>query len=265
MAAFTEGAGLGNTSPIQAHRAALDSLENGTNSKEDALRQALAKASLDQLKRSLQNQTESLNEGAALRLSQEFTRRGIAPCFRGLPVRNDPWWKTTTDEVNFILLSADLEWLVSRYPNHKTNWRSMRYALSPDQSKREKAISYLLNDGEREAPQIALALGLTDDMQRELAWAQLLNTKRWVDRLHGRLPFAEAAIRDDVDSRPWKSKAPKENTIMRRLALWQCAELGVWKPQRAAEFYKMLTGESMTRQAVSEQLVKLPKVRRSPL
>ncbi|RFO97629.1 hypothetical protein DIC66_07135 [Rhodoferax lacus] len=262
LAPFTEGAGLASTSPIPAHRVALDTLESGTDYREEALKQALSKASLGELKRSLQKQAESLNEGAAMRLSQEFTRRGIAPAFRGIPVRGDPWWRHPTEEVNFILVCADIEWLASRYPSHTTAWKRAQTAFDP--KKLEATANYLCWNG-REPGQIAIALGLSVDQQRQLARVQFTNVRRWVDQLHERLPFAESAIRREVESRPWKSKDPMEFTIKRRLALWHCAKLADDKPQRTADFYKMQTGESITRGIVAVQLVKLPTVRRSPL
>lgn len=264
LAAFTDdGAGLGDTSPIQAHRAALDGLESGTDLRQEKRKQALECASLANLKKSLRKAAEAMNEGGAMLVSRELTRRGIAPAFRGIPVRNDPWWQHPTDETAFILLFADLEWLSVRYPEHKAASQHTQKALKPE--KLEAMARWLHWDGNRQGAQIASRLRLEVAQQRELTYVQFWIVQQWIENLELRLPAAEAAIWRDINSRPWKTDSLKEATAKRRLDIWHCAQLAYQKPQRAADFYRMMTGEEITRQAIANQMAQLPlRVRRSP-
>lgn len=264
LATFTESMGLGQPSPLSASDrialCSLDSIEEERLRKADALQRALQGASVDKLKHSLHKHTTALNSEPALHVSQELTRRGIAPCFRGVPEQGDPWWADNV-EADFILLTADLQWIVSHHPDHKPAWQRLESAFAPD--KLVKTAEYLHYRGQREPGQAAKALGLSDSQQRELAWIHYLDLKRWRVGLYKRWPIAKAAIARDLQSKPWRSKFPIEGTIKRRGDLWICAELGKWKPQRTADFFAMMTGEVLPRNIVSAQLEKLPRVRRT--
>lgn len=267
MAEITDvTAGLVKASPIQAYGAALNSLETVSDhkaEKREKVKNALKSVSLEELKRLLQKHLVELNENAVILISSEFTRRGIAPAFRGVPVRNsDPFWRDISLIDAFPLLVADIEWLTDRYPNHKTKWARVQQAFQPE--KREKTAEWLLNGGDREAGQIAIALGLDVAQQRELAYAQFPKVQRWVDLQYKKLPVAEMQIRSSVDDHPWKTKSSKEDTVKRRRIIWLCSQLADKKPQRAADFYRMMTGEEITRQAIHKQMRQLPeKVRRA--
>ncbi len=257
---FTEKMGLVCAGPtLSLVEAALADLERAASTTEC---DALKAVSLNELKQELRERAMDIDDEATLHLSREFTRRGIAPAFRGIPLHDDPWWAMRTDEANFILLCADLEWITARYPDHKPEWPRLQSVFDP--KKLVSTAQYLHWDGRREPGQIANGMKLSEDMQRELAWVQHLHVHRWCKRLQKRVPLARAAIQRDVLSRPWKSKASKEETIQRRADIWQCAELGRWKPQRTADFYAMLTGHMLTRGIASVQLGKLPKVPRYP-
>ena len=229
----------------------------------DRLTLALKSASVEQLKFLFIKHATKLNTPGALRVSAELTARGIPPCFRGIHDR-DSWlpagsWLPV--EAKLILLIADIQWIVVAYPKHETGWERAQHVYDP--AKLEKTAEYLLWDGRRSPGQVATALGLTEQMQRECVWVQFLQVARWNERLQKRLPIAAAKIASAINATDKRNRAEKDATIKRRVNLWHCAELAGGNPQRTADLYLMLTGETLPRNVVAGQLAKLPKVRRT--
>jgi hypothetical protein len=224
----------------------------------ERLDEVLALVNTDRLKATYLDQLKQGNQDGALLVSAELTRRGIAPSFRGLPVRREWWMGTDTD---FVLMTADLQWIVARHPQHQTEWERAQAIFDP--RKFDAAAAYLHWNGNRTAGQVAKALGLTDAQQRECAWIQCLHVERWRQRLHTRWPIARAKIADGIKAHDRRAHADQDATIKRRSDLWLCAELADWKPQRTADLFAMLTGEALPRNVVAKQLDKLPKVRRT--
>ena len=224
----------------------------------ERLAEVLALVSLDRLKATLLDQLKQGNQEGALLVSAEMTRRGIAPCFRGLPAQKVWWGGTDTD---FALMTADLQWIVAKHPEHQTEWERAQAIFDP--RKFDAAAAYLHWNGNRTAGQVAKALGLTDAQQRECAWIQCLHVERWRQRLHTRWPIARAKIAEGIKAHDRRPQADQDATINRRSDLWLCAELADWKPQRTADLFAMLTGEVLPRNVVAKQLDKLPKVRRT--
>lgn len=224
----------------------------------ERLAEVLALVSPDRLKATYLDQLKQGNQDGALLVSAEMTRRGIAPCFRGLPVRHEWWMGTDTD---FVLMVADLQWIVARHPEHLTEWERAQAIFDP--RKFDAAAAYLHWNGNRTAGQVAKALGLTEAQQRECAWIQCLHVERWRQRLHTRWPIARAKIAEGIKAHDRRPQGDQDATIARRANLWLCAELADWKPQRTADLFAMLTGEVLPRNVVAKQLDKLPKVRRT--
>jgi hypothetical protein len=238
-----------------------DAPDGGTAGRLERLTLALCSASTDRLKAAFIDQARRGNTQAALMVSAEMTRRGIAPCFRGLPVKPE-WWCSDPD-VSFAFMAADLQWIVASHPDHRTDWDRAQ-ALFKRKTFRQ-AAEYLHWEGNRTAGQVAKAVGLTEDQQRECAWVQCLHVARWRQRLHMRWPIAQARISAAIKGRDRRPAEEQDSTITRRANLWLCAELADWKPQRTTDLYAMLTGETLPRNLVGKQLAKLPKVRRTDL
>lgn len=240
----------------------LSRLEDVTSemSREGRLSLALKNASTERLKSSLTSQVEQLNSEGALRVSVELTARGIAPCFRDIPL-DDAWLRHHWSGVEPILLLIDLQWIVAMYPDHAPEWKRAEAIF--DQRKFRKTAEYLHWEGRRTPGQIAKALALTEQQQRECVWIQCLHIERWRKRLFKRLPIAQARIASDIRDRDKRPIADQDETISRRDDLWLCAELADWKPQRTADLYAMKTGKILPRNVVAKQLEKLPKVRRT--
>lgn len=259
----------------------------------DRLTLVLQSVSIESLKSALANQIERLNIEGALRVSAELTARSIAPCFRYLqsqvhPLNNGGSIVLNTSQrreletegaivirddeltisesvalssgADYIMLCADLQWIVAKYPDHLTEWQRAQAIFSPMRFR--KVAEYLYWGGQRTSGQIAKAMALTKYQQRECAWIQCLNVKRWKVRLFERLTIAKERIALAIRDKDKRSIKEQDATIENRSNLWLCAELAEWKPQLTANLYLMLTGQKLSRQAVANQLSKLPKVRR---
>lgn len=219
---------------------------------------ALKKASLEAVKSLFFTRTHKGNTEVALQLSAELAARGIPPSFRGMTRRDS---LSLSAESGFILMAADLQWIVAAHPRHETDWMRAQAIYSP--SKFMTTARYLYWDGQRAPGQLAKALALTVQQQHECAWIQCLAVDRWTSRLAKRIPIAREMITNAIRNTDKRDRAEQNETIERRVNLWHCAELAGWKPQRTANFYALMTGEKLPRNVVSNQLSKLPKVRRT--
>lgn len=259
QATIERGGGRAFLSPDDKALSSLEGMDDDIT-RENRLALALKNASTERLKSSLAHQVAELNTEGALRVSSELTLRGIAPCFRDIPI-NDEWLRQHWSGVEPILLLVDLQWIVSAYPDHVPEWKRVESIFNP--RKFRKTAEYLHWDGKRSSGQIAKALALTEQQQRECVWIQCLHVERWRRRLLKRLPIAQARIASDIRDRDKRPSADQDETINRRSDLWLCAELADWKPQRTATLYAMKTGKILPRNVVGKQLEKLPKVRRT--
>ena len=170
------------------------------------------------------------------------------------------WW-LGFPEADFILMCADLQWIIARYPNHAPEWNRLTSIFDP--TKFVKTAEYLHWYGRRTSGQVAKALALNEQQQRECAWIQCLHVGRWRERLYRRLSVAETRISSAVREGDKRPIPDQDATIKRRCDLWLCAELAEWKPQRTADFYLMKMGTMLPRNVVAKQLEKLPRVRRA--
>lgn len=220
---------------------------------------ALKGVGVGRVKAAYLDQVKQGHTRRALLASAELAARGIPPCFRGIPTGLEGWARTT--ELDFILMAADIQWIVLAYPAHRTGWERAQDVFNP--AKFGRVAAYLHWAGRRTPGQVVTALGLSERQQHECVWIQSLHMRQWTGRLSRRLPIAELKITEMVRATDKRDKAQQDATIKRRVNLWHCAELADWKPQRTADLYAMLTGETMPRNAVSNQLAKLPKVRRT--
>lgn len=189
-----------------------------------------------------------------LAVGAELSERGIAPCFRGLTF--DDWLKDNPD-AEHILAMCDLQWIATRYPNHKPAWVRMQGIFDP--CKFMKTAKFALWDGRRAPGQIAKGLGLSEGQQQECHRIRCLHVARWWEGLAPRKDIAYARIAGAVRLNDLRDSANKDNTIQRRQDLWLCAELGNWKPQRTADLYAMKTGIVLQRNIVANQLGKIQK------
>lgn len=229
-------------------------------SRDELLSIALSGASVCKLKEALLKQIYELNIRAIMRVSAELTIRGVPPCFRFDFSEDGQFLHHESNEASHLMMLIDLQWIVSRYPTHKVNWKAAKALFNP--VKFDKTADYLYWGGRRAPGQIATALGLTKYQQRECIWIQSLLMKRWRLNLLRRWPAATQRITADVLLKDGRPREAQDLTIQRRISLWLCGEFGDKKPQRTADFYQMLTGHKIPRNIVAKQLQKMPLVRR---
>ena len=231
-------------------RLRLDECPLSGSKERDKLLVHLQSASTEKLKDLFIKQVAQTRHEMAWLVSAELTIRGIAPCFWGVPVIEKEWWQKSLD-VDFILMVADLNWFVSTYPEHKPEWKRLNSMFQPNTKRFMDDVDYLWWDGRRTAGQIAKALNLSEQQQRECSFIQGLNVERWRYRLLKRLPIAQDKITASVREKDRRIINEQNATIKRRSDLWLCAELADWKPQQTADFYAMMTGEVLPRNVVS--------------
>ncbi len=231
----------------------------------------LASASNEQLIASLRvalgdsekSDSPILNVAAVLRVGHELTKRGVAPVFRGIPYYcglkgiSPAWQGVDTDEA---MLMLDAQWVAKRYPSHSPEWKRAEGIF--DSRKFEGACSFLHWSGRRAPGQIVKAMSLSEGQQRELAFIHAQSEERYHQRMWRALPKAEVLITDAIRAKDRRPQLEQDLTIRLRVALWQAAVLGDWKPTRVASLLAMqINGYLLPRNRVGALLQKLPSLR----
>lgn len=181
-------------------------------------------------------------------------KHGIAPALR--------WPANTNDQqAEFITFAADLFWLCKRHPNHRPAYRGWVRALahSPASPQWHTAVHQLYRFV---APRRSLshysakALALTERQRLELqtlpsngmqAERRQLQPERFAD--------LRARLLTHTMGHPDKSGAHQPHDIAnRRAALWRTYVLSGRRQNATAANWALLTGETVSRQALSRQL-----------
>lgn len=181
-------------------------------------------------------------------------RREIPPCLR---------WPAneSTDQADFITLTADLLWFTKRNPLHRPEYRGWRdlFTHRPESPAWHAAALRQYRYACRRsslAHWCALGLGLSD-AQRQALMTMPTNAMR-ADRrqLHStELSATREALTLHAQANPDKSRKRTWNEVAERRALiWRTYILAGRSPTRASSFWHLLTGESLTRQAMSKQI-----------
>ncbi|MBT8567656.1 hypothetical protein G6698_06535 [Polynucleobacter paneuropaeus] len=229
---------------------------------EDRIAIAMIRETSESLKRLFWKHAHNMNTKGALLVSAELTARGIAPYFR-FNLDEASSRKVSNIEANYILMIADLQWIVASYPKHQTNWDRAQPIFNPGAFL--KTADYLFWDGIRSGGQVTKALGLTKPQQLECCWIKPIAIGHWQSTLMRQLPAMRALISEGVRSKDRRAEEFQNLTVRRRTDLWLCSQMANRKPQRTADYYRMLTGEKLTRSLVAKQLGKIPKKRRTSL
>ncbi len=211
-------------------------------------------------------------------VNQQFTLRGIAPAWRGLPwdVKTTPGGGPRLSMTGEMLLGEsekkrqllrwiDLEWLRSDLgPKHRTRWKSWDPMFCGDDSTAMRVIH-----------RIAAARWRSSEIKAPTRWKTLnalqvppphrraLNGLRDRDaagiaatirkRLQGRIEPRLMALLDD----PRQRLTPE--LIRKRLLHAEAIELATGSPTEAARFYRWMTGEVISRASMHEMKTKIAK------
>lgn len=184
----------------------------------------------------------------------ELTRRQLPPCQR---------WPANlgSRQAEYVTWLADIAWLVKRYPDHRPAFRGWRGAfdhpLGSDAWHATAFRQFLFI-----SPRYGLAhwcskgLALEDRHRADL---MMLPTKSMVADRRCLSPAAESelrlAIENDAATRPdrsgrWTAAALAD----RRARLWRVFVLAGCSATEAVRSWALLTGETMSRQALSRQI-----------
>lgn len=181
-------------------------------------------------------------------------KRGVQPCLR---------WpaNTATDQAIFVTWLADLAWVQKRMLDHvprsKNGIRLFRQDVGTTTWHSSAFWMFKNTYGKRSlARATARALGLTLQQRQEL---MLCSTSAMVGKrreLHSST-FAETrqTLYDHARAHPDKSgNTTPEAVAARRARLWRVYLLSGKSPTVTASNWRLLTGEAMSRQAISKQI-----------
>jgi hypothetical protein len=201
---------------------------------------------------------------AAFLLALELSDRGIAPFFRrhdiALPESSIP----ISANQEYDLLVYDLIWLMQRYPEHSTlagvpitwephTWRAL--------FRRADALYWL---GNRPIWLIVKKLKLSERQQWEARLLKSLPVKRKARGLNQSAQRIYAKLAENLPSimRTGTDELSARRILQKRKRLWFCAEMCNWSPTETARLYRCMTGETVTKSHVANQLGKITKYRR---
>jgi hypothetical protein len=221
---------------------------------DDRLKQALAQASIDLLKKHYRRRLSEMNEPGFFALCRELSVRRIAPSFRGL-VKGE--WLSGNATADFMLAYADLQWLSFTYPDQQVDWSKAQGIFDP--ATLHRTAKYLLYDGRRKPHQLVAYLQLTARQQIECLWIRLVHASNLERATAHKRTAAARAIAFAIHKHDRRPEADKHETIDVRVELWHLAELADWSPQYTADLYRMKTGVELPRNVVARHLESIQK------
>lgn len=184
-------------------------------------------------------------------LHLRLDRMGVPPCQR---------WPANADtaQAEFITLLADLLWLHRRLPAaHRAGypgWRDL-LATAPNSPRwHDHALRQYLFISARGslAHWCAKGLALTEAQRANTMMLPTTAMRAMRRRLQpAALAEAERKLLDHTTAHPDRAGLHQPQAIAaRHLRMWRCWVLAGESPGRAAEHWKLLTGEALTRQRV---------------
>lgn len=193
-------------------------------------------------------------------LHATLDKREIAPCLRW--PQND-----STPQMEFITWAADLLWFCKRNPDHHAKSKGYQRLLAEKPAApawHEKAYWMFANlHGRRSLAHVAaVSLALTDTQRQAL---MTLPTKAMAtDRLEfspDRRGVTRERIYSHAMQHPDKSGTYQPEAVAnRRAKLWRVYVLTGRSKTDTAKHWQLLTGEAITRQAITKQLTTTEKI-----
>ena len=182
-------------------------------------------------------------------LHLELDKRGVPPCLRW--PAND-----ATPQGKFITLLADLLWFCRRHPGHRARFRGWRDLLShPPASARWHQCAhrqFLFIAARRSVSHwCATGLDLSDQFRQDLMALQT-NAMRAARRPLESRQFIALWERLESHARERPDKSGQVTAVQvatRRAQIWRTYVLAGRSPARAVEFWRLISGEELTRGA----------------
>jgi hypothetical protein len=203
-------------------------------------------------------------------LSEQLTAIGIPPCFRHYHLSS----KQYSESQKADLLIYDARWLRAQYPKHHERVRYPKYKLLLVGSEREFHFSAnhafrhdVLKDGDRgklrSTCEVVRMLSLSDAMQYDCMVLHSAHVKKRIDATGMMRDRVYAILKESVGSIRKTScfdKDKEKETLSKRHKLWLASRLtDDGSPTQTAARYAEMTGETLTRFAVRDQLDKVKK------
>jgi hypothetical protein len=177
---------------------------------------------------------------------------------------------TDTEQAKFINWLADLLWFTRRNPEHKANFRGWQRLMaetpgSPIWLEQAYWIFAAMYGSQNVCSYTARGLALSHDQRQDL---MMLPTSRMVTaRLQlQQAPFSETRQRllSHAVTHPDRSRKHTPDAIaQRRAGLWRTHILSGRSPTTTTENWRKLTGKSISRQKVSEQIATVKSILKS--
>lgn len=190
----------------------------------------------------------------AFLINEALTAAGVPPCFRHLP---DP---DTADIVRrFDILLADLEWIANRYRDHHALYERYRRLFLPHAF--HKTAYFIYYSGRTPAWKVVRGLALTIDQQWECHCLRSGSVSKRYRAMMEKRDRTFQKITDTVQSGRCGGRSREElnQTILRRMAIWECGWMAENRPQRTADLLHLKTGELVARNVVAKQLEKIDR------
>jgi hypothetical protein len=197
-----------------------------------------------------------------LLVADELVRRGIPPAF---------WHREQSPgaeyplEQRLDLVCYDLRWIRAQHPQHSQSVRYARYKsmLIGSEAMFFNEARFLFYGGRRRIWQMVQTMSLTLDQQYE---CYLLRSAPVETRLGAIAEAGEhvmSALRTHACTiRKGRAFDLQEalQVAVRRHRIWSCAQVCGGRPTATAKRYEQLTGTTLTRQVVSNQLELIGKI-----
>jgi hypothetical protein len=206
----------------------------------------------------------------AFLLSEELTARAIPPSCRHYHLSS----KQYSENQKADLLVYDARWLRARYPKHHERVRYPKYKLLLVGSEREFHFAAnhafrhdVLKDGDRgelrSTCEVVRMLSLSDAMQYDCMALHSAHVKKRIDATGMMRERVYAILKESIDSvrkTSYFDKGKEKETLSKRHKLWLASRLTEdGSPTQTAARYAEMTGETLTRFAVRDQLDKVKK------
>lgn len=199
----------------------------------------------------------------------ELDRRDIEPCLR---------WpgNTSTAQMRYITVMADLFWFVTRYPDHEPsfkNWQRLFKETPGSEAWLDRAFYLcrfsLQQDNLSRCGSKALALSPAHRQQMMMFPTSTMANRQRHQLEQDRFAEAVTTIYSAAQANKFKPRACNTEVLAhRRARLWRVFVLLNSSPEATAKAWSRLTGEAWSRQSVSKQIaivktaLKKPRVSR---
>lgn len=216
----------------------------------DAFKIAVGEARSDSIKGLIRRLTTVEDALMLWVLHLELDHRDVPPCLRG--VKRDE-----TPQVLFVTWLADIYWVTKRHRDHVPRyerWRGL-FENKPATERWHRVAIWVYRSG-RSTPSHyhTRGLGLTE-AQRQPLMTLISNAMRGDRRVLGELPKLRDEIWLYVGRHPDRSgKFTSTQIADRRAEILRLFLLSGRNKTRAAEYYRLLTGQSLSRQTLTRHL-----------